>query len=105
MRTIVAALRSSLLIAVATLGCAGPPSTGAHVDAITGLACTIDPGSYQPLDPALPTPHVACGPHDDVEPHPAGCCEFPQPGCDRNGCCDDEVVDGEPGDGDGPIVH
>lgn len=27
-------------------------------------------------------------------------CMFPQPGCDADGCCDEDVVDGDP-DGDG----
>jgi hypothetical protein len=108
MRTIVVLM--SVLFAAA---CNDAPATARYVDAITGEACDLDPGSYMPRDPTAPDPRVDCTHHDDVEPPGGHCCEFPQPGCDRNGCCDVDVVvpdpDPEPGSGsgsgsDGPVV-
>lgn len=89
------------------VACGGSPTLDRHIDAITGEECEIDPGSYEPRDPGAPPPRVDCSHHDDVEPPHGTCCEFPQPGCDRNGCCDEEIVV-DPGSGSGgdgsPIV-
>jgi hypothetical protein len=97
------------LAALVAFGCDGGSSTGSHVNAITGAACTVDPGSYMPPDPNADGPTVNCSAHHDDVPQPGDeCCEFPQPGCDDQGCCDEEVIDGEPGGGEeeeGPEVH
>lgn len=89
MRTIVSALAIAGLVG---LGCADGPATGSHKNAVTGVACHPDPGSYMPRPPGDDTPHVDCTqPHDDV-PHGDVCCQFPTPGCDKDGCCDDDVI-------------
>lgn len=107
MRTIVA-----LFLTVFFVGCSSE-STGRHVNAITGEPCDLDDGTYEPRDPGAPEPRVDCSHHDDVEPGSGACCEFPQPGCDATGCCDEDVVvfpDDGGGDevdeheGEGPVV-
>lgn len=95
-------LFSMLSMSFGAIACGGEPPLRAHVNALTGETCEPD-DSYVPRDPDRPEPRVDCSGHDDVEPPPGGfCCEFPQPGCDANGCCDDDIVvdDGEDGDGD-----
>ncbi len=90
MRTLVSLLA---VFALAALGCDHGASTGSHVNAVTGVDCHPDPDSYMPPDPDDPTPHVDCTqPHDDVPQPGATCCEFPSPGCDKDGCCDEDVI-------------
>src|SRR5687768_4402944 len=113
--------------ALATLGLTGCSSekVSSHVNAVTGAECAPD-GSY------LPRPErgngngrggercEGTGPGDNCDDLHSGkidCigdgnsgqgddrrhnCEFPQPGCDANGCCDDDIVEPPPGEGDDP---
>jgi hypothetical protein len=69
------------------------PSTGSHVNAVTGAACTPDESTY--VDRALRTrtTELDCtGETTDID-HPDYCCDFPQPGCDADGCCDSDLVE------------
>lgn len=89
MRTLVSLLA---ITSLAALGCASDSATGSYSNAVTGVDCRPDPESYTPHDPDAP-PTVDCStPHDDVPQPGEPCCEFPQPGCDKDGCCDDDVI-------------
>jgi hypothetical protein len=119
-------LRSTIVaLAFAALGFAGcsSDSTATHINALTGQLC-IPNGTYLPL--AHPNVNgqagdggAQCqgtGPGDncddlhsgkidcigdgnsgqgDDKKHP---CEFPQPGCDDQGCCDGDIVETPPED-------
>jgi hypothetical protein len=104
-------------IAVSAIACGTDLST--HVNALTGERCEPD-GSYQPKPKKAPTNPKCQGTSngdncDDLSSGKIDCigdgnsgqgddkkhnCEFPQPGCDENGCCDDDIVEPPPGDGD-----
>jgi len=115
------AMRSFLLatLLAAAVGCG--TDTGTYVNALSGKTC--DPnGSYKPH------PNHGNGPSndkcqgtsngdncDDLSSGKIDCigdgnsgqgddkkhnCQFPQPGCDDQGCCEDDLVDPPPGDGD-----
>jgi hypothetical protein len=93
---------SSLIVLGLVVGCGSePPEVRGHVNAITGEPCEPEPGSYQPRNPDAPDPRVDCTGHDDVDPGPGHCCEFPQPACDSHGCCDADVVVEDPNEHDG----
>jgi len=105
----------SLFCALGFAACA--PNSGSYINALTGEECTPDSQSYIPRkahDPGqcqgtsngdncddLHSGKIDCigdgnsGQGDDKKHN----CEFPQPGCDENGCCDDDMVD-PPGGGD-----
>lgn len=93
------------------------PSVDTHVNAYTLEACEPAKASYMPKEKAngndkcqgtgngdncddLSSGKVDCigdgnsGQGDDKKHN----CQFPQPGCDENGCCDEDVV-ADPGDG------
>ena len=98
--------------------CSGSPD---HVNAYTGEVCTPD-STY------MPKPNKGNGGNDkcqgtgngdncdDLSSGKIDCigdgnsgqgddkkhnCMFPQPGCDENGCCDEDIVDDGGGDPDG----
>ena len=100
---------------LAVAACQSPTE---HVNAYTLETCTPN-GSYMPK-PKKHTNNKCQGTSngdncDDLSSGKVDCigdgnsgqgddkkhnCMFPQPGCDENGCCDEDVVD-DPGDGDG----
>ena len=115
-------MRSNLLLAMwfaAAIGCG--TDTSSHVNALTGETCEPNT-SY--------TPHPQSGPHndkcqgtsngdncDDLSSGKIDCigdgnsgqgddkkhnCQFPQPGCDDQGCCDGDLVDPPPDGGEEP---
>jgi hypothetical protein len=115
-------MRSNLLFVAwfaAVIGCGTDTST--HVNALTGEACEPN-ASY--------TPHPHSEPHDDRcqgTSHGDNCddmssgkidcigdgnsgqgddtkrgCQFPQPGCDDQGCCDGDLVHVPPDGGEPP---
>lgn len=117
-------MRSILLAAALTLiGCG--TGTGDYVSALTGQTCEPNK-THQPKKPAsndkcqgtsngdncddLSSGKIDCigdgnsGQGDDKKHN----CQFPQPGCDDQGCCDEDVVeppggdDGDDGGGDPP---
>ena len=55
--------------------------------------------SYQPRVAASQAEPLDCiGKHIEAKLHPDDvptCCQFPQPGCDANGCCDADLVEPE----------
>ena len=89
MRTLVSLLA---ITSLAALGCASDSSTGSYSNAVTGVDCRPDPASYKPHDPDPPATVDCSTPHDDVPQPGEPCCEFPQPGCDKEGCCDNDVI-------------
>jgi len=114
-------MRSILLATLFLVGCG--TSTGEYTSALTGQTC--DPnGSYKPHKAKAPATNDRCqgtsnGDNcDDLSSGQIDCigdgnsgqgddkkhnCVFPQPGCDDEGCCEDDLV-GEtpPGDSDDP---
>ncbi len=69
------------------------PEVDSHTNALTGAACVPDVETY--MDRRLRTrvtPIDCTGETTDID-HPEWCCKFPQPGCDANGCCDDDLVE------------
>jgi hypothetical protein len=84
-----------LFTALSFTACADdpPPITGAHVNALTGAACVPDEATY--VDRALRTrtTQLDCTAETTDIDHPEYCCEFPQPGCDGDGCCDADMVE------------
>jgi hypothetical protein len=108
-------MRTILFAAVLALGACGS-ETGTYINALNGQAC--DPnGSYQPKPPKKPATNDKCqgtsvGDNcDDLSSGKIDCigdgnsgqgddkkhnCQFPQPGCDENGCCDEDLVDPVP---------
>jgi len=114
-------MRSILLASlfVAAIGCG--TETGTHVNALTGQSCEPN-GSYMPKQGPphndkcqgtsngdncddLSSGKIDCigdgnsGQGDDKKHN----CQFPQPGCDDQGCCDGDLVDPPP-DGDGEAL-
>lgn len=123
-------MRTILLAAVITLGaCATDidtaPESGKYINALTGETCTPD-GTYL-LGPGngngngnrcqgtgngdncddLASGQIDCigdgnsGQGDDKKHE----CEFPQPGCDANACCDHDIVAQPPGGWRNPPWH
>ncbi len=99
----------SLLAALGLASCTDTDSTtstsGQYLNALTGEVCNLDRVTYMPRLQASPIVAVDCiGKH--IEQHVEGvdgpCCEFPQPGCDGDACCDGEVV--IPPEPEGPPV-
>ncbi|MBS1119394.1 MAG: hypothetical protein H6Q90_1622 [Deltaproteobacteria bacterium] len=111
-------MRSILFATMFTLFAGCGASVDSHVSALTGKTCEPD-GTYQPQAPHgnggngnggngqcqgtsngdncddLHSGKIDCigdgnsGQGDDKKHN----CMFPQPGCDENGCCDDDLVD------------
>lgn len=102
-----------LVLVLFAAACSGPTT---HVNAYSLEVCTPD-GSYMPKAKKktndkcqgtsngdncddLSSGKVDCigdgnsGQGDDKKHN----CMFPQPGCDENGCCDEDVVDPDAGD-------
>ena len=89
-----------------------------HVNALTGEECEPDSTSYIPREAPAHCQGTSNGDNcDDLHSGKIDCigdgnsgqgddkkhnCEFPQPGCDENGCCDDDIVDPPPGEGTDP---
>lgn len=87
----------TLLLLAAALGfgaCTdGPPTITEHTNALTGGACVPDPETYMDRSLRTRTDELDCtGETTDVD-HPNFCCNFPQPGCDADGCCDADIVE------------
>jgi hypothetical protein len=101
-------MRFAFLLAAA-LGfgaCADTPSVTTHTNALTGGACVPDEDTY--VDRALLTREtdIDCteqGDTTDVD-HPDWCCKFPQPGCDADGCCDEDLVKPPDDEPSGPDI-
>ncbi len=113
-------MRSILLATLFVVGCG--TSTGEYTSALSGQTCTPN-GSYKPHKAKAPATNDKCqgtsnGDNcDDLSSGKIDCigdgnsgqgddkkhnCQFPQPGCDDEGCCEDDLVDETPpGDGDG----
>ena len=109
-------MRSILLATLFLVGCG--TGTGDYTSALTGQTC--DPnGSYKPHKPKAPASNDKCqgtsnGDNcDDLSSGKIDCigdgnsgqgddkkhnCQFPQPGCDDQGCCEDDLVDPPEGD-------
>lgn len=94
-------MRTSLLLSlVIALGfaaaCDSGPAVGSHVNAVSGALCTPDPTTYVPRASDTKRDSIDCqGDTTDIDhPHTgdAPCCSFPQPGCDRGACCDEDLV-------------
>ena len=101
------------LVSLAVSACAEPPR-GTYVNALTGEECTPDSRSYVPRAAGgndqcqgtsngdncddLHSGKIDCigdgnsGQGDDKKHN----CDFPQPGCDEDGCCDGDIVDPPP---------
>ena len=113
---------------VLAAGCTNEQSTGLYRSALTDEACEPDPGSFMPSEPSgsghmsngrgghnsptgipgdnIDDPHsgkIDCyydgnsGQGDDRR-HPCTPEDFPQPGCDATGCCDEDVLPEDPGE-------
>ena len=111
-------MRTTLLLSlVAALGLAactdGEPSTsatdGQYLNALTGAPCNLDRVSYKARSTfGATTVALNCIGKQLHQPgegdHPEGdtCCEFPQPGCDANACCEADMVEPQP---EGPPVY
>ncbi len=88
------------------------PTTSEHVNALTGEECEPNEATYTPHDPPDHCQGTSNGDNcDDLHSGKIDCigdgnsgqgddkkhdCEFPQPGCDDTGCCDDDLVDPSP---------
>jgi hypothetical protein len=117
---------SAMLLSLAVTACAADSPTGTHVNALTGEECTPN-AKYIPRDkPAdaqdgpkndkcqgttngdncddLSSGKIDCigdgnsGQGDDKKHN----CQFPQPGCDDQGCCDGDMVEPPPPPPDEP---
>jgi hypothetical protein len=88
--------RLTLLLALSfsTTACTDPELTvDTHVNALTGAACVPDVDSYMDRRLRTRTTPIDCtGETTDID-HPNWCCKFPQPGCDANACCDQDIVE------------
>jgi len=89
------ALLSALAITLTfAASCTEPePTVETHVNALTGAACVPDAATY--MDRRLRTrvtPIDCVGETTDID-HPNWGCKFPQPGCDANACCDEDIVE------------
>jgi hypothetical protein len=88
--------RLTLLLAlvVTTSSCTDPePTVDSHVNALTGVACVPDADTYMDRRLRTRTTPIDCvGETTDID-HPNWCCKFPQPGCDANACCDEDIVE------------
>jgi hypothetical protein len=93
------------LAAAALAACAdgGSPTTARYLNALTGQGCELDRASYLSRTVASAAAPLDClghHAHASGEPQPEPgpdepCCQFPQPGCDRNACCEPELVEPE----------
>jgi hypothetical protein len=104
-------LFSTLLALGAFTGCA-QDSTGEHVNALSGEACEPDTDSYMAREAPAHCQGTSNGDNcDDLHSGKIDCigdgnsgqgddkkhnCEFPQPGCDEDGCCDEDIVEPPP---------
>jgi hypothetical protein len=69
------------------------PVVDSHVNALTGAACVPDAETYMDRNLRTRVTPIDCtGTTTDID-HPNWCCKFPQPGCDANGCCDEDIVE------------
>jgi hypothetical protein len=107
----------STLFAIGALTAACAPQTSEHVNALSGEACEPDPTTYIAREAPAHCQGTSNGDNcDDLHSGKIDCigdgnsgqgddkkhdCEFPQPGCDEDGCCDEDLVDppqNDPGD-------
>lgn len=115
------ALGLALTLGAALAGCSSEPEVATYTSALSGKQCRPDPQSLMPMSPAplhkqsgnggqrsptgipgdnlddLHSGKIDCyydgnsGQGDDRK-HPCTMNDFPQPGCDSMGCCDDDVL-------------
>ena len=120
-------LAAAALAALGLAGCTSQEPVGTYVNALTGAIC-VPSASYEPRGSGVAHGNgqgggntcQGTGPGDncddlhsgkidcigdgnsgqgDDRKHP---CEFPQPGCDDQGCCDGDMVDPPPPTPDDP---
>ena len=110
-------MRTILLAAALTLAAGCSAETDTYVNALSGQVCEPN-GSYKPRKAKRPATNDRCqgtsnGDNcDDLSSGKIDCigdgnsgqgddkkhnCQFPQPGCDEHGCCEDDLVDPPPG--------
>lgn len=88
--TRIAVLASTTL----AFACTEPePTVDTYVNALTGAACVPDTATYMSRQLRTRVTPIDCvGETTDID-HPNWCCKFPQPGCDANACCDEDIVE------------
>jgi hypothetical protein len=99
MRLLTRLTRFSLLLvlplAFTVTACADndEPVVDSHINALTGAACVPNPETYMDRTLRVRTTPIDCTGHTTDIDHPDWCCKFPQPGCDADGCCDEDIVE------------
>lgn len=98
MRLLTRLTRLSVLLALALTVTActdnnDEPVVDSHISALTGAACVPNPETYMDRTLRVRTTPIDCTGHTTDIDHPDWCCKFPQPGCDADGCCDEDIVE------------